>query len=450
MTSKNHPQAADMKHGDTTTAQSSTAFRLTIAGIMLLAVLVRIAVAVDWQQTAVSAGSVFRVGDSHSYWTLAEHIARGEAYQYGSENASIFRAPLYPLLLAPFTMVDNQAAGVFAARCLGCILGGLAVGLLCWLTTRLAGPRAGILAALMGCFYPSAVGMSVTILSEAVFMPLMLGQLLCWYAADRSDTRPALWALAAGGLAGLAILARPSWLLFLPFAIVVSSLFHHDRKRNLLCLSLACLGVACVMSPWWIRNAWITGKFVPTTLQVGPSLYDGLHAGASGASDEGMDFMRDILTRQLEHDALHPDQLESTLEWRVNQRAMREATEWAGSHPGQVIALAVQKFLRTWSLWPGGGEMSSGVIRLAITASCFTVTLLALGFTLLQAIRLKGIRRSWVGILWLPCLYFTALHMVFVGSVRYREPAIFVLIVLAACALDAFYGRVIQRPKPST
>ncbi len=44
------------------------------------------------------------------------------------------------------------------------------------------------------------------------------------------------------------------------------------------------LGTVLIMAPWWVRNARVYGRFVPTALWSGASLYDGLNPEADGGS----------------------------------------------------------------------------------------------------------------------------------------------------------------------
>lgn len=432
--------------------RSSTSRRRgAVLTVLVLALLVRVAAAWTWHQSAVESGRLFRLGDSDSYWVLAGHLARGEAYEYGSPDASIFRAPLYPLALAPFTLIGHPPYGVLCARLLGCFCGTW----VCWLvmnwTRRVAGETAAVFSGLIAAFYPGAVGMSIVILSEAIFCPLMLLTLIFWHSAMNSQRLGSILSLGAtaGACSGLAILARPSWLLFMPLASAVVLLGHNQKAKQIRVLFAMAVSCIAIMSPWWFRNYLVTSRFVPTTLQVGASLYDGLHEGASGASDENMEFVAPFIEQQrhedLDNPALTSDPQHrstgqaaqenlrnfSTFEYRLNARIQASAVEWAKKNVSVVIRLSMIKFSRTWSVWPAAGEVGSTPLRALLLVSCFGV-LFCSAWT---ALCMRNLDRWLILLCWMPAGYFTLLHMVFVGSIRYREPAMLVLTVLAGIAI---------------
>ncbi len=417
------------------------ATRGCVLAVLTLALVLRIAAATNWHRTAAQEGHLFRLGDSHSYWILAGELARGLPYQYGSPDASIFRAPVYPLVLAPCTLIADEQTAVWTARVVGCVLGTIAVGLAMLLARRLTGNIPMLFTGMLAAVYPGAIGMSIVILSEAVFCPLMLLYLWLWQVAweRNSICRTVIVGVAAGCIAGLAILARPSWLLFAPMLFAAGMLLGPQRGRHAAIFGGTILGAMLVMTPWWVRNASVTGEFVLTTLQVGPSLYDGLHAGATGGSDEGMEFMAQFAEEQRTEDAAS-DALRSTFEYRLNRRAQRASIEWIKKHTSEVALLSWRKFLRTWSLWPNGGDIGSGILRAALTIGCFAILALAcIGSFQLRTTKL-GLNGWGVKFYWLPTVYFTLLHMIFVGSIRYREPAVLVLTVLAGVGLAGLAG----------
>ena len=114
-------------------------------------------------------------------------------------------------------------------------------------------------------------------------------------------------------------------------------------------------------------------------------------------------------------------------EYQLDAGLRREAVGWASSNPGSVAELAAVKLVRTWNVWPNEPGMSAWPIRWGLAAAY--VPILALG--LWGAVR--TVRRGWPYVLcWLPAVYFTLMHTVFVSSIRYRQPAMLGLIVLAA------------------
>ena len=196
------------------------------------------------------------------------------------------------------------------------------------------------------------------------------------------------------------MLVRPSWALYVPLALVVWVALSGRKAVGR--AALVVVGLVVVMAPWWVRNARLYGRFVPTALWAGASLYDGLNPHATGASD--MRFLADPDVWPLD---------EETQDAVLKTRAL----EFARANPGRVVKLALIKAARFWSPWPNAETFFSP--GLAVVSALITVpqfALLAVG-----AWDRRRDRRA-LALLALPLLYTFALHLVFVSSMRYRVP----------------------------
>lgn len=435
-----------------------------IVAILAIALAVRLAAGV-WWQSRVPTGKLFAFGDSESYWFLAQTIARGEPYQFGSPDLKIFRTPGYPALLAALMVVLNDDnPSVYWARGLSAVCGVLSVAGVMTLAWQLFGRRAALVAGAVAALHPEAISLSVFVLSEAPFCPLMLAHLALWLAAwrrynetqsgedivENERTAPwGPWALAAGVAGGAATLMRPSWLLFTPYASLLFIALDRRRAAHARIAIVMGLGIAVTLAPWWYRNYQITGRFVLTTLQVGASLYDGLSPAATGASD--MRFVARFEEEQRAADqAARADAttattatksapppttpLHGTFEERLDRRMRDAAVAWAKANPAAVARLTLVKFSRIWNPLPNASELGSRTTRLAIAAG-YLPLLIAVG---LASWRFRG-RALELALLLLPAVYFTNLHVIFVSSIRYRQPALLPWMALAAGWLVATF-----------
>ena len=172
-------------------------------------------------------------------------------------------------------------------------------------------------------------------------------------------------------------------MLFLPFAFVCG-LIYGQRRKQLLLAAMMFAGFVVVMLPWWVRNYRVTGHFVPTTLQVGASLYDGWNPQATGASD--MRFVPEFEAAQRKSDADH-----ARRRLRVSARPPLPpgGLGLGRANPGRVVQLAGIKFLRLWNFWPNEPSFAAWPVRLAVLATYLPLMLLAaLGFAAGAVVRL--------------------------------------------------------------
>ncbi len=407
-------------------ARESAQWRPLILAVLLLALVLRLISAVVVERHVHEAGRTFFVeGDANGYWHLGKAIAAGEDYAIHQPPRRVLRVPGFPLLLAG--CIQSFGDNVFPARCVLAVVG---VGC-CWLTwllgSRLVMRRVGFWAALFMAVHPLQVGNSVLILSENWFTFWMLASLLALVnlidapgrIMDQSLRFDAVMlgrSVLTGALIAAGVLVRPG---FIPWLVVtfiaVLLLLKQSLRARFTLAAIMVLAFGTVMLPWAARNHSLTGHWVLTSLWSGPSLYDGLNPDADGSSD--MQFFE-------RHNVMA-----TMTEYEMNAHYQSLALQFIQEHPGRTLSLAGHKLVRF--LQPIPNSISAGwvvcVVCGAVGAAFLALCLVGMRSGLLDPVGLMLV----LG----PFLLFMVVHMVFVGSLRYRLPAEFPLAILAATGL---------------
>ncbi|MBN1256810.1 MAG: hypothetical protein JXA52_03805, partial [Planctomycetes bacterium] len=115
------------------------------------------------------------------------------------------------------------------------------------------------------------------------------------------------------------------------------------------------------------------------------------------------------------------------------------AIEWIIDNPAQFLRLSFKKFLRTWSPLPNYEQAQSLPHQLALFCSYVPVMLLA--FYGLWRTR-RHWRYAWLPLV--PVITIALLHMVVMGSIRYRLPAMACIIIFSGKGLSSLTRRWID------
>lgn len=408
-----------------------------------------------WQ----SQGPELTYDDERLHWQLATNLVQ-HGVLITDDGRYAARMPLYPLFLALWAGLGE--GGILAARLAQAVIGAVTAGLAAWIAYQTGAPRtarlparpnvpadachqslhgsarllAGVPAGVLAACDPFGVFFANLLLSE-VFFTLLLVALVgaAWHVGNEwlerhiddrhRDARPG-WRAAGGGVGILAatgaavVLTRPSAALLVPAVWLMLAVWApswRQAARLLICPLVA--GLALL--PWGVRNWIVLDSFAWLSTNGGVTLYDAQGPQADGSSNQ--EFLRaDSAWRELD-------------EVTRNQTLARRAVAQMRADPARVLRLAGAKVWRTWSLTPNVAEYSSGPEAWA--GAAYMVVLLAMAAVgTWRGVRAGGGTRRLCTLLWLPVVYFTLVHAVYVGSLRYRLPLHPLLALAAAVAIE--------------
>ncbi len=341
--------------------------------------------------------------DAMAYKTIGKEIFSGETI-----TNNIYM-PLYPIL-------SYLTGGGKIQILTDIFISVISVWLIFLLSMHLFQNRlAALLSASVAALYPHFLFYSVSGLTEIFYTSLLLFSFVLFYKKQM------IWAII---ISILALLVRPTLDLLNPIIVILFVISVHgmDWKKIGKYLGIYFFAYVVIMSPWWIHQYQKYDTFVRLNLGEGVVLYAGNNPlNRSGGGINGVD-VDESRFREMNPVVRNSAQKEAAFEYIVN-------------NPGRFIELSGLKFMRFWRLWPYTPDYQQWYVIVASLLSYGIVLFLAVGFTLRNA---KVYFRKLTPIFAL-FGYLTMVHMVTIGSIRYRFPLEPFLIIFASYFLvDVF------------
>lgn len=393
---------------------------LALPAIILFAVVLRILAAMVLQHPLWD--------DSLSYFKMAQGLVeRGEWLDTYGQHA--FYSAGYPLLLTPFFALFGSS--VETALSVNMLLAVLSTWLVHALALRLSGRNdAALAAAAVFAVWLPGIWNATFVAKENLSTPLLLGLALCALFIARGH-RPAINALAAGAIWGAGLITGGSSLMLCAGIGVALVLLWRNSRRLVPVFGAGAsflLGGLLVLGPWLHATDQMVGRPVLTT-NAAFNLYLGHNPAATG---------RFVSIAQTPEGPGWRERRLALGEVALADRLHAKALDWISANPGRTAELAARKLYYFWEPnVPDAADFeksrTTSLIRVFEVAQYLVI--MALG---LWGFAARAVPREDKWILGGMLLGFWLVHAAAYIIIRYRDPAVPLLIVMGAIALTSW------------
>jgi 4-amino-4-deoxy-L-arabinose transferase-like glycosyltransferase len=415
-----------------------------LIGIVGVAAILRIA----WLAYANVAPpvSVNQSGDSFSYWYYGNEIANGNGYiNFANGEATAYYPIGFPAILGAIYWLANHVPLVDLDLMLvtGAYHVVIATGIvaLTFVTgRRVAGPRAGLIAAAVMAVFPNMIYQVTTIQVESTFIFFTLAALAVIVDHDWSSGPPSRNRLLVfGAVLAISALVRPfaTPLLLGVFLAILATGVGWRRAALGTAVPLAVIVTAFI--PWTVRNHIAMDAFVPSSTNMGDTLCLDRNSEAQGGF------------RWSTHDGCADPLLP---EAERNRKSTVKAVDFVISNPGrealQIGRRAREMFRTDHDGIIGSESLGSGPIFSDTSRNAFS-TVADRYFHAVLALAVAGLllARRWPrperSLVLTTMLAVLAIPLLLWGTPRFHQPLVPFMAILAATLTVAVVDRFSAR-----
>jgi 4-amino-4-deoxy-L-arabinose transferase-like glycosyltransferase len=250
-----------------------------------------------------------------------------QGHGYGDENHKAFFPPGMTFFLAGWYWLTEPSP--MAGKCLNALVGIATILLVYGIGRRTASERAAKWAALLAAFMPTLVFYSATLGYELFLGLIFLATTYLALVILDSRGSGLFLCVLLGVVLGFGSLIKPICLP-IPALLCIWWWLLGKRTKALLWGAVVTAVMACVVTPWTLRNYREFGEYVLVSTNGGVVLYS-----ANNPNTEGHESAVQPLPG--EQDELSRD--------RIRRKAARD---WIRANPDRFLRLAVNKAMFTW------------------------------------------------------------------------------------------------------